>query len=188
LDGDTYDRLVAGRIRAIVPHVRSGAERDTLSEVSALVRERLCGRELPLVRSHGDFTNENCLYDSAGQLVGVIDWELSAKPALPLLDLVQAMDIAGESSRAPRWQRGDIVLDGVEGRGVLASSPEIAAYVDRMQIPSQLVPFLLLMHWVDHVGARVEARRLDRGWMTRRVHQPLARLRDILAARRAGDR
>lgn len=179
LSHTVYQRLVADRVRLIEPYCETLADREALQLLAELLRQRLLGDELPLVRTHGDFTGENCLYDPAGELCGVIDWELSSTEALPLLDLLQSMDIAGESNTHPRWQRADIVLDAVERTGPLAAAPEIQHYVAAMNIDPGLVPMLLLMYWVDHVSSRVEARASDRTWMERRMRQPLARIGGI---------
>jgi aminoglycoside phosphotransferase (APT) family kinase protein len=181
LTGETYERLVGARVNAIVPHVPTEVGRGTLRHLTALLHERLHGRSLPLVRSHGDLTNENCLYDSSGRLVGVIDWELSQPRQLPLLDVIQSMDIAGESSRAPRWLRADLVFDAAIGEGPLRSAAEVQAYCEALGLQSGNVTPLLVMHWIDHVSARVQARCGDLLWMRRRVYQPLERLAAVIA-------
>jgi aminoglycoside phosphotransferase (APT) family kinase protein len=175
LTGDVYDRLVDRQLRAIAPHCRGNRQR-ALRALGEWLRRSLFGRTIPLVRAHGDFTRDNCLYDEAGALCGVIDWELSSGEALPLLDLLQLMDIAGESNAHVRWQRADIVLDAIEGRGPLAAAPPIGRYSTALDLDAASRQALLAMHWVDHVANRIDARVDDAAWMARRFGAPLDRL------------
>jgi SAM-dependent methyltransferase len=180
---DLFQRLFATPIETISRWCDADG-RATLAMLARVMGDRVIGSQLPLVRSHGDFTADNCLYEGA-QLSGVVDWELSSAQALPLLDLLQLMEIAGESNSYPRWQRADILLDAAAGRGPLADAAEINEYVAAMGIDRTLIPSLLLMHWVDHVSNRIEPRSSDAGWVDRRVRQPLERIRDIVASSRS---
>jgi aminoglycoside phosphotransferase (APT) family kinase protein len=153
--------------------------RRAIDWLRSATREHLLGERLPIVRSHGDFTAGNCLYDSCGRLSGVVDWELSSGDALPLLDLLQCVDLPIEYTRDGRWQRAELVFDAVERTGPLFDAPEIVDYMRRLGVPKDLLRALLLLYWIDHVGARVLARRADAAWFQRRVKAPLRRVRQL---------
>jgi aminoglycoside phosphotransferase (APT) family kinase protein len=141
---------------------------------------RLGGRRLPLVQAHGDFTESNCLFDAKGRLKAVVDWEVAAAEGLPLLDLLQLMPIASESSSHPRWQRFDAWLDIWRVPEKAASDPVLGRYLEALELPVEAVQPLVLLQWVHHVADRVSARRDDERWMRLRVRQPLDQLGRIL--------
>jgi aminoglycoside phosphotransferase (APT) family kinase protein len=158
--------------------------RDAIAWLRARLRERLIGQQLPVVRSHGDFTAGHCLYDSSGRLSGVVDWELSTADGLPLLDLIQCVDLPVEYTSDGRWLRAELVFDAVEGAGPLSGAPEIIAYMKRLSLPEALLPSLLMMFWIDHAASRIAARRSDERWFQGRVKAPLRRVRQL--AERSG--
>ena len=175
-----FEREIEEPLRAIeaVAGSGAGASSDWLRRT---LRSQLVGREMPLVRSHGDFTGSNCLYDRDGRLSGVVDWELSREDALPLLDLLQSIDLPAEHASDGRWLRSELILDAAAGRGPLDDAAEIREYTQAIGVDRQLVTPLLLMHWIDHVGARVAVRRSDARWVTRRLLSPLARMAQLAA-------
>jgi hypothetical protein len=173
-----FQQNVEPALESIERSDRAGETRRALTWLRSLLRHLLIGRELPLVFSHGDFTGSNCLYDARGRLSGVVDWELSRPDALPLLDLLQCFDLPAEY-RDGRWQRAELVFDAVEGRGALSDAPALTRYVSMLGLPDDVIPALLLMHWVDHAGARVLARQPDERWFQHRVTAPVARLRGL---------
>jgi hypothetical protein len=142
-----------------------------LERVRSLIAP-ISGERLPFVWTHGDYTLANCLYHRNGDLAAVVDWELSSREGLPLLDILQCMPVANESNSAARWQRFDAVRLLFDDP-TLQHSRRLRAYVDGIGIPLTAVPTLLAMYWVDHVANRIEARAGDPQWMTKRVYQPL---------------
>ena len=111
----------------------------------------------------------------------MVDWELSREDALPLLDLLQSIDLPAEHASDGRWLRSELILDAAAGRGPLDDAAEIREYTQAIGVDRQLVTPLLLMHWIDHVGARVAVRRSDERWVTRRLLSPLARMAQLAA-------
>lgn len=180
----------AGRVEpplaALEGFTEDAGARAAIAWARESLRAGLVGRTAPLVRSHGDFTGGNCLYDPDGRLTGVVDWELSAGDALPLLDLVQSLDLPSEYTPDDRWQRAEIVFDAIEGHGRLHDSREVARYLEAVEVPQDLVPHLLLFHWIEHAGTRIHARHADARWMARRVRAPLARLARLARTQPAG--
>ena len=180
-----FQQSIEPALRNIERSNIDGGQRAAIGWLRSWLRERLIGQELPLVRSHGDFTGSNCLYEPEGSLSGVVDWELSGEDTLPLLDLMQCFDLPAEYTSDGRWHRADLVFDAVDGRGPLADTPAIENYIERLRLPREVVPALLLLHWVEHAGARVLARQSDDRWFAHRVDAPLARLRELARTRSA---
>ena len=135
------------------------------------------GSTLPLVWSHGDFSLKNLLVDETSlDILGVIDWDLSSKDSLPLIDLLHLL------LRAKMNQAGmsfpDVLfkylfplrLDGAEGE-------ILAEYVEALSIPPSLITSLSIMYWVSrihgHVGSFID---LDAAWVDRNFRQCVDKL------------
>jgi aminoglycoside phosphotransferase (APT) family kinase protein len=179
-DRTKHQRHVAAplaRIREGLP--TRGPVGATLDRLEASLQEGFDGTAMPFVSAHGDFSDGNCLYRD-GRLSGVVDWELFSGEALPAVDLLQRMTIPGESNRHQTWQRFSQILQ-MTRPGAARRLPAFGAYLDRMEIPDRALPSLLLMHWVQHVADRIDARGSDTEWMRKRVLHPLAELQVWLA-------
>jgi aminoglycoside phosphotransferase (APT) family kinase protein len=155
-------------------------EEQVIRLVASACEASLVGRVMPLVRTHGDFTESNCLFDAHGQLTAVVDWEVSAAQGLPLIDLLQLMPIPGETGSHPRWQRFDAWLELWRDPERVASDQVMARYVRTLEIQPEAIPGLILAQWLTHVGDRIEARRDDERWVRLRLNQPLDSLGRIL--------
>jgi hypothetical protein len=181
LTEEWFDGSIEAALAVIERHI-SSADRVPIGWLRTTLRRGFLDRALPLVRSHGDFTGSNCLYEADGTLSGVVDWELSRADALPLLDMLQCVDLPSEYTGDGRWLRAELVFDAVEHRGPLSVSPEIGTYMNALGLEKDLLVPLFLMHWVDHVAARVVVRRDDDRWFRGRVSAPLLRLRQLAQA------
>lgn len=182
IDRGHHGRLVENPVATV-----AGLEGATgLTPVEAFIRRSLLQRSLPLVWCHGDFAIGNCLYDDEGRLSGVIDWELFATGGLPLLDALHRLDVPGETSSHPTWQRFDLIM-ALLGRPGWRRTPAVADYVEALKIDPAAVPGLLLMHWLHHVSHRIGARGRDPVWVRKRVLDPLQRLSRWLQDSRSQD-
>src|SRR5688572_8293184 len=111
MDENAMTRLVREPLARVASACASAAADRVLGRVLAVCEAGLAGRVVPLVQTHGDFTESNCLFDAGGKLTAVVDWELAMAQGLPLLDLLQLMPIASETASSPRWQRFDAWLE-----------------------------------------------------------------------------
>jgi hypothetical protein len=176
MDAEATAALVRDPIARLVNACGEPAVTKVMQRVEAVCTGSLGGRALPLVLAHGDFTESNCLFDERGSLSGVIDWEVSSRDGLPLLDLLQLMPIPGEGRSQERWLRFDAWMELVRNPGRPVSDPVFADYLHRLDVPAEAVPGLVLMQWVTHVADRVDARRSDDRWVRLRLRQPLETL------------
>jgi aminoglycoside phosphotransferase (APT) family kinase protein len=181
LIGDSeLQRLILEPIERLSRACGSESADRVLRRVSVRCEEGLRGRTLPLVRTHGDFTESNCLFDGDGRLSGVVDWEVSEERGLPLLDLLQLLPVAGEDSRAARWRRFDAWMDLFRQPHDVLEDPVMGRYVRSMDVEAGSIPALLLAQWVTHAADRAAVRRADDRWMRLRVWQPLETLGRML--------
>ena len=173
MDEDAMSRLVREPASRVA---RACGSADAERQVQRVVRAceaSLRGRLVPLVRTHGDFTDSNCLFDASGTLTAVVDWEVSMAQGLPFLDLLQLMPIPGETGSSPRWQRFDAWLEIWRNSERVASDPVLGRYLRALDLQPEVVSGLILAQWLTHVGDRIVARREDERWMRLRVAQPL---------------
>lgn len=180
LDESTMQRIVYEPVARVTATSTSPATETVLRRILAFCQATLERRTIPLVQTHGDFTESNCLFDERGLLTGVIDWEVSVAKGLPLLDLLQLMPVPGEASASPRWERFDAWLDLWRDPGLVTRDPVMGRYMRDLEVPPDAVRPLVLLQWLTHVADRVDARCDDGPWMRLRVWQPLERLGRIL--------
>ncbi len=125
-----------------------------LQTLHLLVRQRLAGRRLPLVFTHGDFKVENVMYRLAdGRITGVIDWEHASPASLPLVDPLYLF-LYNRTLRGMSWLDA---LDGVLDPSSLAPM-EHALLTRHLQVLQlQLADYwpLAALFVAHHVGRRV---------------------------------
>jgi hypothetical protein len=180
VDDGLLDRFVGAPAATIARTCASPAVARTLDRLMRRCEDSLRGRAIPMVRTHGDFTESNCLFDTAGRLVGVVDWELSEPDGLPLLDLLQLMPVEGEKGRSERWARFDAWMALLRRPERVISDDLFGSYVHTLQIDPQSIAGLVLVHWLNHVADRLDARRDDERWVRMRMRQPLESLEEVL--------
>ncbi len=127
-----------------------------LEAISNYLAETLIGKKINLVYNHGDFYHENILIDPKTlEITGIIDWEMSEKRGLPLLDLLYL------------WTRTEMLFKECEFPQVLLekifpvflSNGEIETdmfrkYVQLIYIPKDVISAILIMFWVNHTVNR----------------------------------
>ena len=180
MDGSAMDRLVLGPIARLAKACRSPAAARVLQRVATECDAALRSRTVPLVRTHGDYTESNCLFDAHGRLLGVVDWEVSEPSGLPLLDLLQLMPVEGENGQTRRWLRFEAWVDLWQQPERLSDAPIFGRYIADLRLPPETLGGLVLMQWVIHVAERTGARAADERWMRLRVRQPIETLGRIL--------
>ena len=172
VNDDDLGRLVLEPIERLSRACGSASADRVLQRVSGRCADTLHGRVLSYVRTHGDFTESNCLFDTNGRLSGVVDWEVSEPCGLPFIDLLQLMPV-DERQPSSRWQRFDAWMDLFHQPARVTSDPVMGAYVRSLGVEEEIIPALILAQWVTHAGDRAAARQKDARWMRLRVWQPL---------------
>ncbi|HBP89527.1 MAG TPA: phosphotransferase [Nitrospirales bacterium] len=87
LDDALFERLVGASLCHLMGY-SNGTDKEMVAKVEALLKEGLLGKEAVLVRTHGDFKRTNLLVNESGEVVGLIDWDLSREMGFPLMDLL----------------------------------------------------------------------------------------------------
>jgi phosphotransferase family enzyme/methyltransferase family protein len=136
------------------------------------------GRQIPLVRTHGDFWPGNILVSTEGQLSGVLDWGLSMKQGWPMLDLLHL--IAFQHKWRATWLFGSVTTKTLMRRRLTAWEHKmVAAYCAALSLEDSLWPAFVSLYWLHHASQA----RNDFGeqWLRRNVIKPLPRILKVLS-------
>ncbi|WP_342349199.1 phosphotransferase [uncultured Nitrospira sp.] len=87
LDGILFESLVGASLAHLMRYCK-GTDKAIVTDIEVLLKERLMGKTVVLVRTHGDFKRTNLLVQESGEVVGLIDWDLSRGKGFPLMDLL----------------------------------------------------------------------------------------------------
>ncbi len=87
IDAAGFEELVGRRFDLVATRVVSPAARAELERLREQARTQLTGRELPLVRVHGDVRAKHVQVRSDGSFLGLLDWGISEDSGLPAFDL-----------------------------------------------------------------------------------------------------
>ena len=178
IDRQVFDQFFAAPLDRIRRRCATPKTKPVLDRLGVILERAVAGETIPFVWSHGDFSAGNCLYDGTRRLTGVVDWELFSDYQLPLLDVLNSMEIPEERNSHETWQRFDAIRELARQDRAL-QIPALASYVERIGVPKRVLPALMVMYWVDHLAKRIDGRANDAVWMTKRVLQPLSSLASI---------
>jgi hypothetical protein len=149
---ETWPLLFGGLFQEAVG--RNPPLRTELTLLEPEVRRAVMGRALPAVWMHGDYKLENIVFDlEHHRLLGVIDWELSRRRALPLLDLLYLL-LYNRVIRAGGDDVADLVALVVEGGWTAAEQAILSEYNAHFAGVAQVGLALLAMFFVHHIGVR----------------------------------
>jgi len=170
LSREFFARRVVGPLAALRRAFPAHAK--AFQRLEREMEEKLIDRRIQFVLAHGDFKPDNCFFDPIdNRLLGVIDWDQSEDPGLPLLDLIHFI----QASRriADHRSYGQVVESGLGGE------PLFGELIERYR---QVVPFeeswlelLFVFDAIDHLSQHVPGpNELDLEWIQSNV-APVAR-------------
>lgn len=134
---------------------------EKLKKVEKTVKQQLINQKFKIVWFHGDYKIENVLFDvKTWQIKGIIDWDLSKKEGLPLLDIFYLLTykeslITGESVvnifNNRFWNMG---FNSLEKR-------IIDKYLGYVGISSELIKPILVMFAINHISQRYQQQLIE---------------------------
>jgi thiamine kinase-like enzyme len=95
--------------------------KNNILKMISIIKDRLLGRKIWLVASHGDYGYGNILVDpDTGRLQGVIDWDTGRKEELPWIDMLN-MAIQNEKSNNSNRLSGAVraIASGIPFAGLI---------------------------------------------------------------------
>jgi hypothetical protein len=158
MDSCVFDSLFAALFESA--RQRNPLQVQELSTLEGLVRDRAIGELLPNVWMHGDFKVENVMYNRKTlALSGVIDWELSRCPGLPLLDL-HYLHIYNRIILGDNWIEA-VRAVCLRGQYHELERRRYARYLVDVQLREEWIPFLNVMFLIHHLGCRFQTNVVD---------------------------
>lgn len=132
------------------------ASAPSLQRIEGNLRSKLAGKRFRTVWMHGDYKIENLMFEPKSlQVSGIIDWDLSQKVGLPLLDLLYLIAY----NRVIREGREieEIFLDNIMP-GNLSAFEQAARdeYIGKTGMDAVFADTLTAMFWIYHVAFRIE--------------------------------
>jgi ubiquinone/menaquinone biosynthesis C-methylase UbiE len=168
IDEPIFRKLFIKPIFEVADFLEYEKESHTLTHITSMLRKTVLGASLPLVWSHGDFSLKNLtVSQSPLRMTGLIDWDLSRKVSLPLLDLFHL--IARE-----RMVDEGLTLHGALRKYLfpLALEPVnnqlLSNYVSTLAIDHSVIPALCIMYWISRIHGHIGSLNdLDSDWVNK---------------------
>lgn len=125
-----------------------------LLQIESLLKKQLFGKRFKTVWFQGDYKIENILFDTKRwQIKGIIDWDLSRKEGLPLLDILFLL----------AYQETIVIEKGVvtifKNRFLNTDfnsfeKEVISKYLSTIKISEEFIRPMLIMFWLNHIVHR----------------------------------
>jgi thiamine kinase-like enzyme len=145
--------MLERKLKTIIPFL-SQDKKDKLVAIYDAVRGSFIGKSIKTVLTHGDYNIENVLFDMKElRIKGVIDWDLSSKRGLPLLDIFYLL-LYKESLVSGRDQFSILIERFSKLNFSNLEDKVIRHYLKRLNIDPGLIRPLLLMFWLNSLRGR----------------------------------
>lgn len=175
IDRFTFERLIGNDFRMLHSYIIDNYYKK-LIDLQEKLYQQLLGKSLLIVWSHGDFKIENVLFDSeTWQIKGVIDWDLSIKDGLPLLDILFLLIYK------TRLQTGKDVACLFKDKFLRFDFTPyeekiISKYLKTIGLSEEMMKPLVVLFWINHLTHRcqqafVEDLPSKKKWLSRNVYE-----------------
>ena len=168
-----FKRLFGREFTRLYPYLNDDY-REKLARIEDKVKKAVIGKPLKTVWFHGDYKIENVLFDTkTWQIKGIIDWDLSRKVGLPLLDIFYLL--AYKETLAKK-SVVDVFTERFSKQDFTAFEKEIIEkHITSLAISTEFIEPLVVMFWINHVGLRygirpVEDKPAKSEWINKNVY------------------
>lgn len=153
IDEKKYRILFEKKFNKLIPFL-TDKNRDKLLRLSDFIRKSFLYKKIKLVWAHGDYKIGNVLFDMKSlRINGVIDWDLSSKSGLPLLDIFYLL-FYKESLESRKSQFSILIERFCRQNFNSLEERVIKSYLANLNIAPELIKPLLLMFWLDSLTGR----------------------------------
>jgi hypothetical protein len=174
---ELFDALLQEQVAGVEEMVRGFEPGFDLRPLVEALWNVFGGRQMPLVRTHGDFGLANILVSNEGQLVGVLDWDASMEQGWLVLDLLNL--IACQRKWRAIWLFGNMVTRTLmQGRLAAWEREMVARYCGALSIVHSLWPGFIALYWLGRVSWLRHA--FGEKWLRQNVVKPLPRILEEL--------
>ncbi len=161
LDRNNFKRLIARNFNELTDYLPT-AYKEKLEKIEAGVEKQLMGKTFVTVWQHGDYKIENILFNTSDwQIKGVIDWDLSHKEGLPLLDIFYlllykaSLETHEGISKIFRSRFLLLVFSDLENK-------IITDYLKTLKLPRDCTKSMLIIFWLQHIAERYQDRLINK--------------------------
>ena len=147
-----FDEYVEARIDRIQKRVATDEKEAAIFQlIKQELRRELVGKSALVSISHGDFKIGNCLFDTNGNISGIVDWDMGA------LQDIAWFDVASLLGRSLRQRLSLSLPDLVCTDAALTRefSDAIDRYFEKSATGVIPVRVLLLLYWVDRIEKQI---------------------------------
>lgn len=160
IDETNFKKLFGREFKRSYPYLND-EYRAKAEQIEMLIKKQLLGKRFKTVWFHGDYNIENILFDiRTWQIEGIIDWDLSRRQGLPLLDLFYLLIY--KDSLLSKDKVTAIFTDRFMKLNFNDIERKvITEYQNRIKISNELLTPMLVMFWVNHIVERYRQQLTD---------------------------
>jgi aminoglycoside phosphotransferase (APT) family kinase protein len=175
---ELFDDLLQAPVAGVEETIREFEPGFELTPLVEALWRVFGGRQIPLVRTHGDFWPGNILVSVEARLSGVLEWGASIEQGWPMLDLLHL--IAFQRKWRATWLFGGIITKTLMQRRLTTWERKmVAAYCAALSLEDSLWPAFVSLYWLNHAS---QARNdFGESWLRRNVIKPLPRILEALS-------
>ncbi len=173
-----FEKYLGSRLTVMRNNIEPDSRvRQVLRRTEDFLRAEFFGKEMMHSFCHGDFKLGNCLFDEKGEIIGVIDWDMSSEDDLTLVDISSLL------AKALR-DRYQLSMVNLLVKADLAAQDFLPLYHNYfLKTKIQIIPVFpaMLYYWIDRVSKQITYNSdLDESWLKRNFHPVINRLASIL--------
>jgi aminoglycoside phosphotransferase (APT) family kinase protein len=171
-----WEEGFASAVQRVEQLAAQAGSADAYNQLIRDIKARLSKQVVPSVYSHGNFWLGNMLFNDAGTLTGVIDWDCADDCSLPALDLIYLLVRTHAQARSTPF--GEALADWIDADSLPFLDACLARHCHELSIAASLVVPLSYCSWIQHLDAHCRystPTSTDTRWLTRNVCQVLDR-------------
>jgi aminoglycoside phosphotransferase (APT) family kinase protein len=152
--------------------------------IESNLKRCLLGTEIATVWSHGDFKIENVLINKKTQQIsGVIDWDLSSRTGLPLMDLIYLF-IYSDRIQTKRGVLQLCYQRFLGGNFEPWEDKIMHDYMESLNLPFQLVKVFTTMFWFNTIARRYQQQLVVKAeWFSREIDKGIDEILQVQGGR-----
>ena len=169
-----FKRLFGRDLERLYPYL-SDENKAKLEKIEKFLKEQLLGKSFKTVWMQGDYKIENILFNTkTWQIKGIIDWDLSRRQGLPLLDIFYLLSY--KDALITKKTVTQVLKDRFFSMDFNALEQEIVdSYTQNLNIAPMLIKPMLIMFWLNHIAQRFQQQLMDNNqhWIEENLYQTI---------------
>ncbi len=183
VDSRNFQRLIGNDFRRLVSYLGEN-NKEKLNQIEQRVKQQLLGKEIKTTWFHGDYKADNVLFNiKTWEIEGIIDWDLSKRKGLPLLDVFFLL-IYKDSMLTGKSISYILKNRFFDGQFNSFERDIIDKYLNDFRLTDDIVEPLTVVFWLNHVVSRcrqvfVTDLPNKEEWLRENVYEVIEKIRQI---------